>query len=175
MFGRPADGFDRLVNGVLSVHIQCVSLPRLATAFVTISTVSTLTRLALSHNNMLSLCEVNPVAFLSRLVSLNISDNPLCLSPMLRPYVIFRVHGLQEFNNQHITAPERAAAQQHFAPISKLLSKYMVGASQQSSSRIPLAISNLGFGSMPGIPDVSTAIQTVYRPRFCIFASLFAS
>jgi hypothetical protein len=93
---------------------------RLATAFQYISPVSTLTRLVLSHNNMFALCEVNAVSYLTRLLSLNISDNPLCLSPLLRPYVVFRMQGLHEFNGELIASHERARAHDHFAPITKV-------------------------------------------------------
>lgn len=113
---------------------------------------------------MMALCEVNAVGCLSRLASLSIADNPLCQSPLLRPYVVFRVAGLQEFNNGPVTAAERVSASDHFSPVAKLLATQLTLATQAGDPRLGRAVAYFGMGNLLGLPRPAAAVGPTDRP-----------
>ncbi|KAJ1486869.1 hypothetical protein T484DRAFT_1788234 [Baffinella frigidus] len=101
-------------------------MARAAPAILPFLQVPTLVKLTLSHNDLRSLPEMNPIGALTSLLHLEITDQPLCALAKFNGKAVME-NGrlaaqcpLAEFNGEAVTETERLAAQERFANLSKV-------------------------------------------------------
>jgi len=153
VYGTSFDQLEKFSSGVSTAQLQYVTMRRAAPYLASLTGV---TRLVLANNNLLSIAELNPVAAMVKLESLQVKENPVCSSAMLRPYVIYRIGQLVEFNGETISKSERSSSSEAFGAFSSLLSKHLSQSSSQTCLRLSSAMAQLGFEDLPGTPSFRT-------------------
>ncbi|KAK0659099.1 U2 small nuclear ribonucleoprotein A' [Lasiodiplodia hormozganensis] len=77
-------------------------------------TIPSLTTLSLADNNVRELADLDPLGGFSRLIQLNLTNNPVCTKENYRYYLIFRIPSLRFLDFQRVRDSERQKAKELF-------------------------------------------------------------
>jgi hypothetical protein len=121
--GRSWDMLDRHLN-VANVTLTCCHVPRYAASLLRLQVLTNLTTLTLKRCAIENIAQLLPLQYLSSVAKLNLPDNPVQLSPLLRPFVIWKMPNVAVLDGSKFSTQDIKLSSSLFEPFSRHVSDF---------------------------------------------------
>jgi hypothetical protein len=121
--GRAWELLEKHAN-VSNVTLNCCHVPRQAASLLRLQSLTNLTCLTLKRCAIENIAQLLPLQFLTTLSKLNLPDNPIQTSPLLRPFLVWKMPNIGAVDGVKISAQELKQSSAIFDPYSRQISDF---------------------------------------------------
>ncbi len=121
--GRSWDMLDKHVS-VSNVTLSCCHVPRHAASLFRLQSLTSLTSLTLKRCALENIAQLLPLQYLTSLSKLNVPDNPVQFSPLLRPFLIWKMPNIATLDGVKFSAQDIKLSTTLFEPFFRQISDF---------------------------------------------------
>lgn len=121
--GRAWELLEKHAN-VSNVTLNCCHVPRQAASLLRLQSLTNLTCLTLKRCAIENIAQLLPLQFLTTLSKLNLPDNPIQTSPLLRPFLVWKMPNIGVVDGVKFSAQEIKQSSAIFDPYSRQISDF---------------------------------------------------
>mmetsp|Transcript_13111 Transcript_13111/g.32129 ORF Transcript_13111/g.32129 Transcript_13111/m.32129 type:complete len:225 (+) Transcript_13111:112-786(+) len=149
MYGRAQEHLERHLHGLVSVCLQYVRCKDLLPALGALAGAVCLTSLSLGHNDISSVVQLNMLGTLCGIPEVSVTDNAVCTSKLMRPFILFRMGSkLKVVNDLEVAESERVEAAALFSPLIMGIAKQL---NSVGSDRVARLTAQHHYHTFPGM------------------------
>jgi hypothetical protein len=121
--GRAWEMLDKHFN-ISNVTLSCCHVPRHAASLLRLQSLTNLSSLTLKRCAIENVAQLLPLLYLTTLSKLNLPDNPVQTSPLLRPFLVWKMPNIVTLDGAKFTAQEMNTASVLFEPFARQISAF---------------------------------------------------
>jgi hypothetical protein len=121
--GRSWDMLDKHLN-VSNVTLSCCHVPRHTASLLRLQALTNLTCLTLKRCAIENIAQLLPLQYLTTVTKLNVPDNPVQFSPLLRPFVIWKMPNICALDGSTFSAQDIRLSSSLFDPFFRQISEF---------------------------------------------------
>jgi hypothetical protein len=121
--GKSWDMLDKHSN-VANVTLTCCHVPRHAASLLRLQSLMNLTSLTLKRCAIDNIAQLLPLQYLTSVTKLNVPDNPVQYSPLLRPFVIWKIPNIASLDGSVFSAQDIKLSSTLFDPFFRQITEF---------------------------------------------------
>ncbi len=121
--GRAWEMLEKHFN-IPVVTLTCCNVPRHAASLLRLQTFTNLMCLTLKRCAIENIAQLLPLQYMTTLTKLNLPDNPVQTSPLLRPFLIWRMPNIAVLDGAKFSPQDIKLSSAVFEPFGRLISEF---------------------------------------------------